>query len=77
MSFKALTVKKATAVEKPTGATMCHPAPATAAPPPHRVNGNTISLSIFIMKQSANVTENVTSFCSCPVALNVHSVVSL
>ena len=34
MSFKALTVKKATAVEKPTGATMCHPAPATAAPPP-------------------------------------------
>ena len=75
MSFKALTVKKATAVEKPTGATMCHPALATA--PPHRVNGNTISLSIFIMKQSANVTENVTSFCSCPVALNVHSVVSL
>ena len=72
MSFKALTVKKATAVEKPTGATMCHP-----PPPPDRVNGNTISLSIFIMKQSANVTENVTSFCSCPVALNVHSVVSL
>ena len=33
MSFKALTVKKATAVEKPTGATMCHPALATAPPP--------------------------------------------